>query len=317
MLTEKRLNDLSRIVMQSLNSDVLNSTNSVARHYTECCSSLWNICLAISDCEEAGCSRDSIRAITSCFREKAGEHSNLIERMQTWPRGYAGDFETVELIVDGTNHAEPNSLSYFFEQFGLNSAMSQQHRNKIVHQAEAIVQSIRKNKDKSRILSLASGGCLDILYASQLEELNEAEFVFNDIDRESLELSKSRTDALGLSTTFIEKDVISLLSHSEKLGKFDLIVVGGLFDYLSDKAIVFILKNSLSHLMDSGGKFLFTNIANNNPHRYWMEYLLDWRLIERDEERLFDLIERAGFSIDKVTIKKELTGLTWIVELRK
>jgi len=49
-------------------------------------------------------------------------HSPLINRLQTWPRGYPGDFETIEYLCSAENGAQVGTLSYYIEQVALHSA---------------------------------------------------------------------------------------------------------------------------------------------------------------------------------------------------
>ena len=51
--------------------------------------------------------------------------SPFVRRLQTWPRGYPGDFETVEYIMNAENRAEPGTLDYWLEQHTLTSDIAQ------------------------------------------------------------------------------------------------------------------------------------------------------------------------------------------------
>jgi len=47
------------------------------------------------------------------------------------------------------------------------------------------------------------------------------------------------------------------------------------------RTIAFLLKELRERAVKVGGSVLFTNIAEENPFRVWMEALADWRLIHR------------------------------------
>src|SRR5215467_12985251 len=65
-------------------------------------------------------------------------------------------------------------------------------------------------------------------------------------------------------------NVVELLKDAKSLPKFDLIVAGGLFDYLEDRVARFVIKSAY-YCLRPGGRFFFTNIGRN-PYRPWMEY---------------------------------------------
>src|ERR1700731_1252092 len=64
--------------------------------------------------------------------------SSFMRRCQRWPRGYAGDFETIEYLAAGTNYSLSGSIGWYFEEINLQSPIAQQHRNKLDHQAKEI-----------------------------------------------------------------------------------------------------------------------------------------------------------------------------------
>ena len=61
--------------------------------------------------------------------------SSFMQRCQEWPRGYAGDFETIEYLVDGVNRSLPGTLGWYIENIMLHSPVVQQHRNKLESQS--------------------------------------------------------------------------------------------------------------------------------------------------------------------------------------
>jgi hypothetical protein len=94
--------------------------------------------------------------------------------------------------------------------------------------------------------------------------------------------------------------------------RFDLVVAGGLFDYLSDRAIVALLRVVYENLLTSGGILLFTNIGEGNPWRHLMEYGSNWSPIERSEDRILEICRQAGIPCCSVSVKRDPTGLALI-----
>ena len=109
-------------------------------------------------------------------------------------------------------------------------------------------------------------------------------------------------------------NIIQAVRKVDKLGPFDLIVTGGMFDHMSDKHVAFFLKQSLKNLLNQGGRLFFANSIEENPFRVWMEYLADWKLNYRSEDDIKGLMTDAGFNREAIDIRKDETGLTYFVE---
>ena len=92
---------------------------------------------------------------------------------------------------------------------------------------------------------------------------------------------------------FVEGFVPRVLRRVARYGPFDLMLAGGLFDYLSDRFITRTLTDAWQ-MLAPGGRIVFTNIAVDNPYRVWIEYMADWKLIERSESDLAALCRTAG-----------------------
>src|SRR5690606_2917927 len=109
---------------------------------------------------EKNSTKEEIRGRLGIVREIVRQ-SPLFDRIQRWPRGYAGDFETMEYIIDGENKSPANSLAYFMEAVILNSPIVQQHRNKVSHQAQLILNKALAI-DNAKVLSIGCGSSADL-----------------------------------------------------------------------------------------------------------------------------------------------------------
>ena len=99
-------------------------------------------------------------------------------------------------------------------------------------------------------------------------------------------------------------------------GAFDLVVAGGLFDYLPDRWAVATL-TAAGDLLAPGGRLFLSNIARGNPFRPWIEYLADWWLLERDEADLRRLLGQSGFDVERVKVFRDSTGLALLADATK
>jgi SAM-dependent methyltransferase len=92
------------------------------------------------------------------------------------------------------------------------------------------------------------------------------------------------------------------------LGRFDLVLMGGLADYLTDPQLRFLVRTIRRRLLRPRGRLLLTNIATGNPYRSWISYLADWHLRERSRTELHHLVDGPS------TLERDRTGLSFLVE---
>lgn len=269
---------------------------------------------AIRKCEAAGMQPQEIRG--QLMPARILHHtSSFVARAQDWPRGYQGDFETIEYLCDGLNHVSVEDVvGYCIEEYTLNSRITQQHRNKVHLQADVILKCCQSKK-AARVLSLGCGGARDLRTIGSLLENTDAEFVLCDSDADALEFARSQLGLLADRTRFVHGKVPRVVNRLKSLGKFDLVVAGGLFDYLPNRWIELMLTEIWEHLLNENGQIFFTNIAFNNPYRVWMEYLADWSLIERSEEDIERLCRDAGIDDGAISITRDETNLALITSV--
>ena len=271
------------------------------------------ICLAVLRCEESGCTREEIVDVLEPVRA-IHSRSPFVARLQRWPRGYPGDFETVEYICRGENCAPDATLEQHCETYSLNFPIAQQHRNKVWHQSRRIADAVLRN-DRARILALACGGCPDFRKVLPLLRRTEAELHLNDSDPEALAFAARELAPVVDRCVFIPGNAVKIARRLRGGVPFDLILAGGLFDYLPDRHAGYLLEQTYAQLAP-GGTLFFTNIAEGNPYRPLIEYVGDWFLIERSREMLLELTDAAGIPRDAVLIERDETGLAYLIEIR-
>jgi extracellular factor (EF) 3-hydroxypalmitic acid methyl ester biosynthesis protein len=284
--------------------------------YHEVVSLLHQLCLSIELAEKASYSRADIEGALEPVWNLHSK-SPFVHRMQTWPRGYPGDFETIEYLCEGTNKARPGTVEYFIEQHALTCAITQQHRNKVAWQASKVLETCLDSNEECHVLSVACGGSHDLKSIQLLSKATPVQLLLNDMDADALTHSVNSLPHLGGKLHPVHGNVFSAVRTFKVRGPFDLIVAGGLFDYLSDRQIKWLL-DRLARCLKIGGHLCFTNIALGNPYRPWMEYVTHWRLIERSEADFMSLIGAINPNISmEVDISRDQTGLTHLVELTR
>ena len=272
------------------------------------------ICARIVACEGAGLSRDEIVAMLGPVRE-IHARSPFVQRLQEWPRGYPGDFETVEYICSARNRATPGTIESVCEAYSLNLPIAQQHRNKVRHQAARILATMMEKPGQSRIFTLACGSCPDFRQLQPLLERYAGEIVLNDSDDAALSYVAPIFAAVEERVRFAQGNALKVAKRMEREGKFDLVLAGGLFDYLGDRHATYLIETVYHGLLADGGTFFFTNIARGNPYRSLIEHFGDWFLLERSEDDIRKLCVDARVPEDAVQMRRDETGLAVLVEI--
>ncbi len=269
------------------------------------------MCTHLVELEARGIDREVLRGVVEPARQRQAE-APLIERIQKWPRGYAGDFETIEYILEGRNRATPNTLAFCCEQYVLNSAPAYQHRNKVALQAERIREACRDNPDP-RILVVAAGSAFDV--RSVLADIvrAQASVVINDVDDGAIAFCQEHLGTLGDRVSYVPGNVLVSSAALTTHDSYDLIVAGGLLDYVPANHARRLLRR-LYRRLAHGGRLFFSNIAAGNPYRTWMEYFGNWLLVERREAEIGDLMSSIG-SDAHTRIGRDLSGLTFVVDV--
>lgn len=272
----------------------------------------------VFEAEAAGAEKAELAEMLARVRDIQAS-SPFVSRLQRWPRGYAGDFETVEYLMKSVNRADPDTVAFWIEEYCLNTAVAQQHRNKVRWQSEQIERTINECEKAGRaacILMLACGSSPDVRMC--LERIVDKDFqiVLSDMDAEALDFSAHRLAALGDRLKTVPGNMFRQINKFAADGPFDLVLAGGLFDYLKDDQAAFLIKAVTSKLLASNGKFAFTNIAKPNPYRIWMEYCASWFLIERNDADFRHIFDGIGGKPEILAIQKEASGLSLLIEIQ-
>ena len=282
-----------------------------AKRYHAVLASVHAICAAIVDAEDEGMEREEIVEIVEPVRV-IHARSPFVRRLQEWPRGYPGDFETVEYICGGVNRAAIGTIEHCCEQYALTRGIAQQHRNKVQLQAARIFETMIEKPHASKVLSIACGSCPDLRSIPMLANV-AGEIWLNDADVDALDFAQSHLRHVADRLHVVAGNALSVARTLKT--QFDLVMAGGLFDYLDDRAASLLIRMIVDRLVAPGGVFFFTNIASDNPYRPLIEYFGDWFRIERSEEDIYRLCKMAGVARDRVSIRRESSGLTHIIEI--
>ena len=243
------------------------------------------------------------------------------------PLGYAGDYETVNMIL-----REPLEGSTMFAKtinmWLLRQPSAEAHRNRIKYLTEQLVTETQRLATRgmmAQIFSLGCGPAGEVKNFLIQEELsNKAHFTLLDFNEETLQHTAQvleeakRQYRRSTEIETVKKSVHQMLKESGKQfgdQKYDFIYCAGLFDYLSDR-ICKRLMNILYDMLAPNGLLLATNVHQSNPNRNSMDFFLEWHLVHRNRAQLERLRpDRAPEGSFRG--KQELTGVNVFIEVRK
>ena len=249
--------------------------------------------------------------------------SRMIDRSFSKPRGYAGDYYTIELI----HLFEPRGdrkLGPLIDWEYLQSPPCQAVRNRRFLMVDLLKEVHRNREDTGEpflLTSLAAGAgreALDFMGSLPAPEKVFASLL--DIDVEALTYSSHLAAEVGLQdrVLFAKENVLHLVlgRGRTRLPPQDIIYSIGLADYLKDRVIVRLL-NWIHSSLKPGGVAVVGNFGTSNPDRDFMDHVLDWRLYHRTPDDMRRLFAESSFGSAPVEVRVEPAGINLMAMARR
>jgi CRP-like cAMP-binding protein/SAM-dependent methyltransferase len=244
--------------------------------------------------------------------------SQIGDRLYTKPRGYGGDFQTMEMIYDGApGGTEP--IGALLDSCMLNLAAMKAIRNRRRLLAAEIASSYAAAREL-HVTSLACGPAREVFdVLARADDGRRLEISCIDIDREAL----GRVEALcqrhgtGDQVRTHHANLIYLATGQQelRLPPQDLIYSASFIDYLSDEMAMTLI-NWIHDRLRPGGRVLLGNFHPRNPTRGIMDHVLDWRLTHRDEADMNRLFQGSKFGRPCTRVLFEDDGVDLFAECR-
>lgn len=258
-------------------------------------------------------------------REKVGPlvyGAPFAHRAYSKPRGYAGDYEMMNQLyrndLAGATTFDKCMHKYFIDE---PSGEAVKNRGKyLCAKIQNLITESKKNHIK--ILSVASGPALEVqtfLTNKSFPKGKTVEFHFIDQDEEALKhaqkeiLSLERFVKSGYKFEFHNLAIKNILGRGIPNPGFDLIYSAGLFDYFTDP-VATAAGHVFFKALNEDGITIIGNFSKSNPNIPFMELVLDWHLIYRDDE---DLLKLFGGVSPKISIEREPLGINLFCVLKK
>ena len=252
--------------------------------------------------------------------------SPIVHRTFTKPLGYAGDYAMVDMIV-GEPALGANTYAKLINIFNVSTPPAVAHRNRIgmlLEHIEAEARRVSSEGRPFRVLNIGCGPALEVQrFITENELASRSEFTLMDFSEETLDHARAKLDEAQresgrtLKVEYKNQSIHALLKEALQKRRgpektYDLIYCAGLFDYLSDR-ICKRLMQLFHHWTDGGGLVLATNVHPRNPVRHYMEHVLEWYLIHRDEREMGALAPKQSH----YELETDETGVNVFLRVRK
>jgi len=225
------------------------------------------------------------------------------------PYGYSGDFKLIDRIYNKWKSDNPEFYKWDACYQELESSKAVRNRKQYFIKE---LSQINKTVPNGNVLNLGSGPCTDLYQYLKCTPSNTLRFDCLDMDSDAIEFSRVVCDNYHDEISFINKNIFRYSLEKD----YSLIWSAGLFDYLSDKLFVRLLKRMYANLRNDG-EMIIGNFSTANPSRGLMELFAQWYLYHRDEKELLKLATKAGISEDLIDIRSEKLGINLFLHLKK
>ena len=207
-------------------------------------------------------------------------------RASAKPRGYAGDAVMIDLIYNGLSSLDANrKLDEAICNYELSTQSCVAVRDRRDYASNRVSEYGRRKG--SRILSVACGHLREITTSALASFSTDCQIVAIDQDPVSLATVSAELPDDRVSPN--NSSVADLLSGKADLGTFDFIYTLGLYDYLEQR-VARLLTKRLTNMLRPRGELLIANFAPELLDVGYMEAIMDWWLVYRDEALFADVL---------------------------
>lgn len=240
--------------------------------------------------------------------------SRLAEMAYYKPKGYAGDFKMMEWIYRKKPDGD-GKLGRLIDGWLLAQVPPQAVRNRRRLLSGLLDRQFRARLGTGRqihIMNLACGPCRELFdLLTRCDYSDRIDALCIDIDAEALHYANRyvNTEPHNASVRFMHENVIkwSLGRAKHDMGPQDIIYSSGLCDYLDDRMMRRLIGRCYDQL-SPGGALIVGNFTPSNPDRQFMDNIMYWRLIHRDEQDMRRLFAESPFG-ERVELVAEEHGV--------
>jgi SAM-dependent methyltransferase len=243
--------------------------------------------------------------------------SRFAERAYYKPKGYAGDYLMMEMIYRNQPDGD-GKLGRLVDDWCLNTDAAQAVRGRRELLGSLLgtwKTKIHTRHETFRILNLACGSSRELFdFLAQQEETKSIEALCVDADPEALQYVGQHVNVTPheASVRLMQENVIkwALGREHHPFGSMDIVYSAGLTDYLDERLFQALTTRCYEHLRP-GGVFIIGNFGAYNPNKAFMDHLLQWNLIHRNEMELRNIFAATPFG-DELDVVAEPRGVNLV-----
>ena len=248
------------------------------------------------------------------FRETSPyfHHSRTLDRCYAKPRGYAGDYLTIEMMYNDEAGGY-RRLGSYVDRWALDTPAARAVKNRRRLLADIITAVAAENQNyRVQVTSVASGPARELFDALRSDHTRELRATCVDIDHDALAYTREIANRTGVADQFcfVQANAVkvALGRASMQIPDQDLVYTAGLIDYLPDELVVALL-DWIHDRLRRGGTAIVGNFDVANPSKALMDHLLEWKLIHRSAQHLVALFAQSKFGDVPVDVRAESTGV--------
>ena len=256
-----------------------------------------------------------------CFWLHKGK---IAKRGYEKPRGYPGDYKTIEAVYDKKNVSE--NIGYCSDNFFLNNKYPAAVRNRKDKMRSLLIDYLRKNTSSAiDILNVGCGSCREIveMLITGIKPVGKINFNLVDQDEEALAFSKKAlelTHSEFSTFNFYQHNILEYIRNEQEylniLGKQNLVYSIGVTDYLPDRMLKKLISFCLKLLKPRGTLIL----AHKDKLAYKpvpSDWCCDWTFYPRDEKEFLNILSSCGTDSYNLEIEREESGVIMFFVLTK
>ena len=230
--------------------------------------------------------------------------SRFVGRSISKPLGYAGDFIQILTMLSMQQFDSLGIFTHLINAFVTTLDPVKGHMNRIDFLYEKIKTGIENKRasgsdEPYRLTTIGCGPAAEIMRLAENDNCRNVEVTLIDMEPNALRYCEDNLKKIveikdsGLIYKIQKVDVKQLIARNSLADKQDLIYCAGLFDYLTERFCTKILAGLYEQVV-GGGELIFTNVTRENTCQFFMEIVMEWYLILRNEREIRDLIPFAS-----------------------
>ena len=219
------------------------------------------------------------------------------------PRGYSGDASLLDIYYKHPSAAGTVAAStplgqdiYAYTGDAPSSVAGRERRDILTRSVDETADRV----DEAEILTIACGHLREAEGSEALARGRLKRWV--GLDQDPVSVAIVNRDLADTAVEARDGSVRGILRRAYSLGAFDLVYASGLYDYLPRAVGIRLLQRAME-LVKPGGEFLFANFSDEITTDGYMETFMDWPLILRSADDMWDIINAA---VDRNSVEADV-----------